>query len=110
MEKAFQTISAVIIRSEKAQEKFVPGTSHYALLKNRIKALNIASSLITKELDESYIIDYTKEELEKALAPIASLISKSEKAQTKLKQGTWQHTMLEDNLKAFYIALPLLEK
>jgi hypothetical protein len=36
------------------------------------------------------------------------LISKSEKAQTKLKQGTWQYNMLNNNLKALNIALPLL--
>lgn len=53
---------------------------------------------------------YTKEDLEKALAPIASLISKSEKALEKLAQGTWQHTMLTNNLKALYIASPLLRK
>lgn len=54
--------------------------------------------------------DFTKEDLEKALAPIASLISKSEKAQSKVAQDTWQHTMLSSNLKALYIASPLLTK
>jgi len=31
------------------------------------------------------------------LRPIASLISKSEKAQQKLAAGTWQYKMLQDN-------------
>jgi len=53
---------------------------------------------------------YSKDDLKKAFAPIASLISKSEKAQKKLAQGTWQHTMLSNNLKALYITLPLLTK
>jgi hypothetical protein len=43
---------------------------------------------------------YTADELQEALRPIASLISKSEKAQQKVPPGTWQHRMLEDNLKA----------
>jgi hypothetical protein len=42
--------------------------------------------------------------------PIGSLISKSEKAQRKLTPGTWQHTMLRDNIKALRIALVLLER
>ena len=48
--------------------------------------------------------NYTPDELQEALQPIASLISKSEKAQQKLAPGMWQHTMLRDNLKALHIA------
>ncbi|HWQ76813.1 MAG TPA: hypothetical protein VN441_16020 [Syntrophomonas sp.] len=110
-EDALQVIASMISRSEKAQEKFVQGTSQHTLQKNRIKALYMASSLITKELSESDDADiFSKEDLDKALAPIASLISKSEKAQKKLAEGTWQYTMLKDNLKALYIASPLLTK
>jgi hypothetical protein len=54
--------------------------------------------------------DYTTDEWQVALRPIASLISKSEKAQQKLAPGTWQHTMLRDNLKALYIASALMNK
>ena len=111
MEEALRAIASMIERSEKAQEKFAQGTSQYTLQKNRIKALYVASSLITNELAQSDVTDkFTKEDLEKALAPIASLISKSEKAWKKLTPGTWQHTMLRDNLKALYIASPLLTK
>jgi hypothetical protein len=52
----------------------------------------------------------TTDELQEALRPIASLISKSEKAQQKLASGTWQHTMLRDNLKALHIASALINK
>lgn len=111
MEEALLAITSMISRTEKAGEKFAQGTSQQTLQKNRLGALNIASSLISKELVASDVLDcYTKEDLEKALAPIASLISKSEKAQKKLAQGTWQHTMLGNNLKALYIASPLLTK
>lgn len=54
--------------------------------------------------------NFTREEIEEALRPIASLISKSEKAQQKLAPGTWQHTMLRDNLKALHIASALMNK
>jgi hypothetical protein len=53
---------------------------------------------------------FTKEEIEEALRPIASLISKSEKAQQKLAPGSWQHTMLQGNLKALRIASALMNK
>ena len=43
-----------------------------------------------------------------ALRPIASLISKSEKARRKLAPGTWQHAMLRDNLKALRLAAALM--
>jgi hypothetical protein len=54
--------------------------------------------------------NYTTDELQEALRPLASLISKSEKAQQKLVSGTWQHTMLRDNLKALHIASGLMNK
>ena len=44
--------------------------------------------------------NYTTDEWREVLRPLASLISKSEKAQRKLAPGTWQHAMLRDNLKA----------
>ena len=53
---------------------------------------------------------FTTEELEEARRPIASLISKSEKAQQKLAPGTWQDTMLRNNLKALHIALALMDQ
>ncbi|MFZ7103757.1 MAG: hypothetical protein ACOWWO_14030 [Peptococcaceae bacterium] len=110
-EEALRAITSMISKTKNAKEKFVQGTSQHTLQKNRLEALNVAASLISKELAESDVMDYyTKEDLEKALAPIASLISKSEKVQKKLAQGTWQHTMLSNNLKALYIASPLLTK
>ena len=111
MEEASLAIASMVKRTEDAKEKFAEGTSQHTLLTNRLKALIIASSLILKECAESNDIDhYTKEDFKKALAPIASLISKSEKAQGKVVQGTWQHTMLSNNLKALYIVSPLLNK
>jgi hypothetical protein len=101
----------MISRTKNAKEKFAQGTSQHTLQRNRMKALHIASSLISKELTESGAADcHTEEDLKNALAPITSLISKSEKAQAKLAQGTWQHTMLNNNLKALHMALPLLTK
>ena len=54
--------------------------------------------------------NYTTDDLKEARRPIASLISRSEKAQQKLAPGTWQHTMLRNNLKALHIAFELMDK
>ncbi|MDB6057076.1 MAG: hypothetical protein JWO95_920 [Verrucomicrobiales bacterium] len=51
---------------------------------------------------------YTTNELQEAIRPITSLINKSEKAQQKLTPGTWQHTMLQENLTALHLALALM--
>lgn len=53
-------------------------------------------------------LSYTVEDLKEAIAPISSLISKSEKSQQKLKSGTWQHNMLRDNLEALHLALGII--
>ena len=52
----------------------------------------------------------TADELQEARRPLASLLGKSEKAQQKLASGTWQHTMLRDNIKALRLALALMNK
>jgi len=61
-------------------------------------------------MKKSTMDNYTTDELQEVLRPIASLISKSEKALHKLPSGTWQHTMLRDNLRALHIASALINK
>lgn len=52
----------------------------------------------------------TKEDLREALRSITSTIDKCEKVQPKLKQGTSQYTLLVRRIKAFRIAVTLLER
>lgn len=53
---------------------------------------------------------FTKEELREALRAIESTISKCEKVQPKLKEGTSQHTLLIRRIKALRITVSLIEK
>ena len=53
--------------------------------------------------------NYTKEELEKALQVASSVISRCEKMQPKFVEGTSQHTLLRNRLKALCISKSLLE-
>lgn len=52
---------------------------------------------------------YTTEALARARPPLLSLISKSKKAQQKLKPETWQYKMLADNLRALQLGLALVD-
>ncbi|WP_238900000.1 hypothetical protein [Clostridium sp. YIM B02500] len=102
---ALKVVSSTINNCEKAQLKFAEGTSQHTLLKNRLKALYISKSLITYE---DIMDKYTKEELIEALRPVASIISKCEKAQLKFDEGTSHHTRLENIINAMYISKSLI--
>ncbi len=51
LSEALRAITSTIGKCEKVQPKLKPGTSQHTLLVRRIKALNIASELIKRELD-----------------------------------------------------------
>ncbi len=53
---------------------------------------------------------FMKEELDEALRSITSTINKCEKALLKLKAGTFQHTKLVRELKAYHISIALINK
>ena len=50
----------------------------------------------------------TAEDMLAVLRPIESLLHKSEKALEKLAEGTWQHAMLRDNVRAMRLSCTLL--
>ncbi|MDF2596911.1 MAG: hypothetical protein K0R69_3252 [Clostridia bacterium] len=54
--------------------------------------------------------NFTKEDLENAIPTIASMISRSEKVQIKLKEGTPQASLTRNRLKALYISKALITK
>ncbi|MEA4849664.1 MAG: hypothetical protein VB106_20740 [Clostridiaceae bacterium] len=51
---------------------------------------------------------YTREELEEALQVVSSVISRCEKTQPKFAEGTSQHTLLKNRIKALYISKSLI--
>lgn len=101
LEDALQIVSSVIRRCEKAQTKFVEGTSQHSLLQNRIKALYISKTLLT---NENEMDKYTKAELTEAIRPISSIISKCEKAQNKLTVGSFHYNRFKNMIKAMIIS------
>jgi hypothetical protein len=106
LSEALQVIASTIAKCEKSQLKFKEGTSQHTLLRNRIKALYIANALIT---NEDIIDKYTREELMESLRPIASIISKCEKAQAKYEQGTTNYNRFNTMINAMYISKAYVE-
>ena len=95
-------IQKMISKSEDAIQKFQLGSSQYSLLTNRISALQVALRLVHNESVDFY-------DKQQALAPLQSIVSKSSKAITKLKEGSWQHTMLKQNIEALTYVLSLIQ-
>ncbi len=109
LEKALKAIASMISRSEKVQIKLKEGSPQASLTRNRLKALYIAASLISEELQGDFTKEkFTKEELEKALPPIKSTIGKCEKVRDNSKEGTSQATITRNMLKALEISLALI--
>lgn len=52
--------------------------------------------------------NFTKEELEEALQIVSSTISGCEKIQPKFAEGTPQHSLLKNRIKALYISKSLI--
>lgn len=106
LDTTIRLISSTISKCEKMQLKFSEGTSQHSLLKNRIKALYISKALIENDINVSM---YTKEDLEKALPPVVSIINKTEKAQIKYEEGTTQFRRFSPIIRAMYISKDFIE-
>ena len=50
LQKAHLALSSIASKCEKSSEKLKEGTPQYSLMRNRLKALHIALTLINKEL------------------------------------------------------------
>jgi len=101
LNNALQIVAATISRCEKMFPKFAEGTAQHSLLKNRIKALRIAQSLIIGERDND---QHSKDDLINALAPLSSMISKCMKAQQKHMAGTPYYTRYKNIIETMNIA------
>lgn len=60
------------------------------------------------EFEVNTIDKYAREELEEALQVVSSVISRCEKIQPKFVEGTSQHTLLKNRIKAMYISKSLI--
>ncbi len=94
--EALRQVESVIRRCGKIQPKFEPGTAQHTLLQNRVRAMQIAQSLLA----EGHADAWTDAELLAALEPVASVIRKCEKARSKYEPGASHYTRFDGILQA----------
>lgn len=99
---AMRLIEATVQKCESAKAKFKNGTSQHSLLENRISALRISMLCITSNPD---ISKCTNGEIVSAVAPLRSIVSKSEKARLRFAEGKGHHTSLTNLINAMKVAL-----
>ena len=102
LQEALRPIASLISKTEKAQQKLAPGTWQHTMLRDNLKALHIAFTLMNKETDDT--ASFTRDDLQESLRAFAAMIGKAEKAQAKFTPGTSQHTLQANRLKALRMA------
>ena len=101
--EALRPIASLLSKSEKARQKLAPGSWQEAMLRDNIKALQLASALINGETDGA-TVRFAQDDLQKALGALASMINRTGNALAKFAPGTSQHTLQTNRLKALGIA------
>ena len=106
LQEVIQQITSLISKSEKAQQKLTLGTWQHTMLQENLRALHIASALMSRSTDGADVP--SRADLQTALRAFADMTSKSEKFQTKFALGTSQHTLQRNRLRAFRAAEALI--
>lgn len=106
LQEALRPIASLTSKSQKAQQRLAPGTWQHSMLEDNLKALRIATGLMT---DDSVKNDVGPDELRDALRALESMIDRSEKAMSQFAPGTSQHSLQRNRLKALRIAAALTE-
>ncbi len=52
LQEALRALTSMISKTDKARVKFKPGTSQHTLQRNRLKAMQIAESLVKEEFNK----------------------------------------------------------
>lgn len=102
---ALKIVTSVIVRCERVQSKFAPGTSQHTLLKNRIQAMKIAEALLSGD----GVAPYSIQDLSAALEPLASVIRKCEKARSKYEPGSGQYGRYGGAIRTMELSRTLIE-
>ena len=98
---------SLISKSEKAQKKLAPGSWQHTMLRDNLRALRLALGLMTGDAVGTARV--APDDIREALRALASMISKTKKAQATFKDGTSQHTLLRNRLKALRAAEGLVK-
>ena len=108
--EATRAITSALMKSEKTVVKLKEGSPQYLWSVNSIRAFQIAIALIRREQGVPEKYAFGKEELAPAQAAYASMIARVEKIQPKFAVGTPQHTLTVRRIRAFEIAVDLIQE
>ena len=106
LSEALKVITSAIGRCEKMQPKFAVGSSQHSLLRNRLKALYLSKALMSGEGTRER---YTGKDLAASVVSISSIISKTQKAQSKQEVGSVWYRRHEAMIKAMQLAKSFLD-
>lgn len=107
LREAHGPIASLISKSEKAQQKLAPGTWQHSMLRDNLKALRVASALMSPKARD--VDGYSQDDLRDALGALASMIDRTEHALEKFSPGTSQHSLLRNRLGALRVAEALVK-
>lgn len=109
LREAARAIASTRMKSEKAIRKLKEGSAQQRLTTESIHAFQIALALLMQELGDDPAPGYGKKALEQAAAALTGLSARVEKILPKLIPDTPQHTLAVRRIRAFEIALKLIE-
>lgn len=102
LEQARGPIASLISKSAKAQQKLSLGTWQHKMLRDNLRALHIASAVMNEVASD--VSRFEREDLQKAVGALASMIGRAEKAQAGFAPGTSQNTLQWNRVKALRVA------
>ena len=95
-------IASLIRKSEKAQRKLAPGTWQSKMLRDNLRALRLASALMTRPAGGAG--RRPPDDLRAARMTLAAMIGRVEKTAKQFAPGTAPHTLQKNRLRALHAA------
>lgn len=96
--KTIRPIASLLSKSEKVVQKLAPGTWQHAMLWNNIRALQVATELMSGQPVKPD--RFSPDDLQDAHKALVSMIDRTQKAQPQFPSGTSQHTLLRNRLQS----------
>lgn len=106
-QEVLRPLASLISKSAKAQRKLAPGTWPYKMLRDNLRALRLASALMTRPAGSAG--RRPADDLRAALRALAAMSGRVEKTGTKFSPGTAQHTLQRNRLRALRAAKAALQ-
>lgn len=110
LREAARAIESALHKSEKAMLKLKENSAQFRLTADGIAAYQVALTLIAYELSSSGPVpEFADDDLQRAAKALSSLSSRVEKVLPKFAEGTPQYTLAIRRMRAFEIAIRLIE-